>query len=62
MKLTIIAATGGVGRELLQQGLAARPSGGTSGAAGRSCADVAHFMLHVLGEPGTMHQAIGIAS
>jgi putative NADH-flavin reductase len=25
-------------------------------------ADVAHLMLHVLGQPGTIHQAIGIAS
>jgi uncharacterized protein YbjT (DUF2867 family) len=97
MKLTIVAATGGVGRELPEQAVAAghdvtvvvrnpagldwtvirpprltsKPLTGTyrtaygqnlRGGLSVPRADVAHLMLHILGQPDTIHQAIGIAS
>ena len=67
MRLTIIAATGGVGRELLEQAVAAGHHLTTvvrdPGKLSRPVRTVAaHLMLRVVGQPQTIHQAIGIAS
>jgi len=67
MKLTIFAATGGIGRQLLGQAVAAghdvtavaRNPQSLASAAARV---VAHYMLSVLDNPGTFHQTVGIAS
>ena len=52
MKLTIFAATGGIGRRILEQ----------AGCWDISRADVAHLMLRVLEQPETIRQVIGIAN
>ena len=74
MKLTIFAATGGVGLDLTvvrpPQPTGKPLTGRYRTAVGRNLrgdlsvprADVAHFMLHILGQPDTIHQAIGIVS
>jgi hypothetical protein len=49
MRLTIFAATGGTGQNLRGGFLVSR-------------ADVAHLMLHVLEQPQTIKQTIGIAN
>jgi uncharacterized protein YbjT (DUF2867 family) len=71
VKLTIFAATGGIGRHLVGQAIAAgAETGAYRTAHGRnlrrgltvSRADVAHLMLAALGQPETIGQTIGIAN
>jgi putative NADH-flavin reductase len=52
VKLTVIAATGGIGRQLLTQAVAA----------GHDVTAVVRYMLHAIDEPETFRQTVGIAN
>jgi putative NADH-flavin reductase len=56
MKLTIFAATGGTGRQVLEQAVAA-----SNEVTALECADAAHFMLAALERPETIRQSIAVA-